>query len=338
MSQMIRRARLVGPRQLVIERVPKPRPSATEVLVSVKAVGICGTDLHAYAGEHPYILPPIVLGHEASGVVEEVGAEAQEKFRPGQRVLLDPSIYCGKCKNCLNGRFNTCIHLRLLGCQADGALTESLVVEERNLIPLPDDLGFEETALLEPLAVCIHAVDRAGLRGEERVAVFGAGPIGLLTVQLLKRVFGLPLVAVVEPENAKRAKALALGADLALEPIETAPLKGEGINLIFECSGSYQALGSALEILTRGGTLVLVGVLTDVQAINLSLVQEHELSLLGTLIYTRQDLSRAVSVARTQVVDLLSLITHRFSLEETPRAFEYLLQRPKGHIKSVIYL
>jgi len=195
------RARLVAPEKILLEKVDIPQVGEKEVLIKVKVCGICGSDIHSYRGKHPFVHPPIVLGHEFSGTVHRVG-DGVKDFSPGDKVTVEPNIVCGKCYNCLHGRYNICANLKVIGCVGyDGAF----------------EVSFEEAALAEPTAVALHAVRKAGQKIGDRVVILGAGTIGLLTLQVAK-LAGAKEVIVTDLIDFRLDKAKDLGASEIINP------------------------------------------------------------------------------------------------------------------------
>lgn len=206
-----------GPGRIAVESRPILPPAPDQLVLEVRACGLCGTDVHILDGEYP-ATPNIALGHECAGVVVEVGAAVRE-FRPGDRVAIDPNTACRACAACRRGDGHLCAHLEALGVTRDGGFAERCVVPAAQAYQLPDDMDFEAAALAEPLSCCLHGLDLAGVRSGNRVIVLGAGPIGLLMTQLV-RAAGAAWILVADPVASKRELAGRLGADLVLGPAE----------------------------------------------------------------------------------------------------------------------
>jgi len=178
----MKQARLIEPETIVLEEVERPVPANTQVLIAVKRIGICGSDIHAYYDRHPYISCPIVQGHEFSGEVVELGSGV-DRLSPGDRVTVMPQLVCGVCLPCTQGRYHICNELKVIGCQADGAAREFIPVDQDLVVKLPGDMSFDHGAMVEPVAVGVHALGRLGDVTGKSLLVFGAGPIGNLTAQ-----------------------------------------------------------------------------------------------------------------------------------------------------------
>jgi 2-desacetyl-2-hydroxyethyl bacteriochlorophyllide A dehydrogenase len=308
-----------------IEDGPIPEPGAGELRVRAQAVGICGSDLHALADEHPFIELPVVPGHEAAGVVDAVG-DGVEGFAPGDPVLLEPNLVDHQCFYCESGRYNLCQHLRVVGCQTSGALAEAFVAPAERFHRVPAGMSMAEAAMVEPLATATHAVRLGGdLRGKA-VAVLGAGSIGLLTM-LAARAGGAKAIAVTDPLEAKRSIAIGLGADLAVDPsaddaiTEIRERLPHRPDVVFDCVSTQASTDQAIALALKGGTVVVEGVATGPVSIPLQLVQDRELRLQGTAMYVREDVERAIELIAAGDVPARQLVTHTFPLGDAEAAF-----------------
>ncbi|MCU1650495.1 MAG: hypothetical protein JWQ60_1644 [Pseudonocardia sp.] len=309
-----------------VERVPWPgAPAEREVLVRSRLVGICGSDTHACAGEHPFMPLPYRPGHEVVGVVAAVGPGVDD-LAEGDRVVLEPNLVCGKCRQCLDGRYNICRNLAVFGCQTVGAMADEFVVAADRLHRLPDGLSFELAALIEPLATPVHAVRRAGIGPGSRVAVLGAGPIGLLAL-VAARAAGAEVVVVTDVLAAKRDRARRLGADAALDATDADLVEqarralGDGADVVLDCVAIRSSMTQAVELVDKGGTVLVVGIAAGPTTIPLHLVQDREISVIGSLMYVRQDVQRAIDLLAGGAVAADDLITATFPLDRAAEAF-----------------
>jgi len=272
--------------------VPRPRISPEEVLVEVRVCGICGSDVHGMDGSTGRRKPPIIMGHEASGVIAEVGA-AVTSWRVGQRVTFDSTAYCGKCHFCACGAVNLCDNRQVLGVSCDefkrdGAFAQFVAVPARILVEIPDEVGFEQAAMAEPVAIAVHAVARVPLNRDDTVVVIGAGVIGLLIIQAL-RARGCARIIAVDVKRHRLDLAEQLGADRGISP-EDADVAGEvrkltggrGADVVVEAVGLNATVGSALRIVRKGGAVGLVGNLAPAVELPLQTVVTRELTLLGS--------------------------------------------------------
>jgi len=278
--------------KLLYEEVPDPRLAHDEVLLEVKACGICGSDVHGLDGSTGRRIPPLIMGHEASGVIAQVG-EAVQGFKPGERVTFDSTVWCGECWHCRRGEVNLCEHRRVLGVscaeyRCHGAYAEYVSVPSRILYRIPDEVGFSSAAMVEPLSVAMHAVRLARPEIQETAVVIGAGTIGLFVLQCLKA-SGCASVLVADVDPNKLGRARECGAELALDPAAPAfaeavlsRTNGRGADMAIEAVGLGAALQSALSSVRKGGRVVLVGNLSPKVDIPLQAVVSRQISLIGS--------------------------------------------------------
>ncbi len=335
--------KLYGPHDLRFVEDPMPQPRPGEALVRVRAVTICQSDVYYY--RHGRIgdtvsEDPLVLGHEFSGRVTEVGPEVTG-IRDGDLVAIEPAISCGHCRYCREGNPNLCLKLAFAGTPpCHGGLREYVSYQPEFLFPLPEDFSAEEGALLEPLGVAIHSWDLGGLRVAETVAIVGCGPIGLLLVELAG-IAGATQVLAVDPLAYRRALAAQLGAipiapedDLVQRALDYTD--GYGVDVAIEAAGTASAQEEAAQMVRRGGRLVLVGIPPEDK-----LVMTHHLVRrkgLTIKMVRRMKLTypRAIALVKQNMVDLGRLITHRFPLEQGEEAFRLVENYADGVIKAVV--
>jgi len=335
------RAKLIGREKIQLEKVNLSLPKKGEVLIRVKFCGICGSDIHAYRGTHPFVHPPIVLGHEFSGTVFRVGPGVAG-LKEGDPVTVEPNIACGRCYNCLHGRYNICSKLKVIGCVGhDGAFSEYILVPSSKVIKLPEGISFEHAAMIEPTAVAVHAVRKANQKIGQKIVVLGSGPIGLLVMQIA-RAAGADEVIVTDILDSRLKLARRLGTDETVN-ISSQDLKEivfqrwgiEGVDLVYDCVGIEQTLFQAMQIARKGIRIMIVGVPHQKIEINFELVQDRELELMGCLMYVREDFLTALSLIVNNKIDVDSLITHQFDLEKVEKAFD-LIQRKNGESIKIL--
>ena len=323
--------RLHGPSDLRVENVPfdatlKP----DEVLIRVRATGVCGSDLHPYETGSigsTQLHEPLVLGHEFSGVIEEIGADV-ENVEVGARVAVDPAWVCGTCRECLNGNPNMCRRQRFCGLAPDdGSLRHRLVAPARFCHRVPDSVSDASAALLEPLGIALHATDLARIRVGSRVAILGAGPIGLCLAQTVKAA-GAGTVWISDPLAYRQKFAEKFGA---------LPLpEGAEADVVIEAAWAKESVQTAMELVRPGGTVVLVGIpFQDEVAFKHSVARRKGLTILMSR-RMKNVYARCLQLVEQGKVDLESLVTHRFSLEETPRAFALNAKYGEEVIKIII--
>jgi L-iditol 2-dehydrogenase len=330
---------------LELTEMSAPEPGPGDLLVKVRACGICGSDVHGYDGSTGRRIPPIVMGHEAAGEVVSVGA-AVKGFRPGDRVTFDSTVYCGECHFCRRGEINLCDHRRVLGVSCGeyrqhGALAEYVVVPERIAYPLPAGLAYEHAAMVEPVSIALHAVNRTPVRLGDTAVVLGAGMIGLLVVQALRQA-GCARVIAVDVDDFKLNLAKKLGADIGLNPNagnvveEVQKLTGgRGADIAIEAVGATVSVQMAIACLRKGGALTLVGNLAPKIELPLQTVVTRELILNGSCASSGEypaclDL---MAQGRIQVEPLISV---RIPLAECPAWFARLYAKEPGLMKVIV--
>jgi L-iditol 2-dehydrogenase len=314
---------LYEPGDIRIEQRPVPTPAEREVLVEVRTVGVCGSDVHYY--EHgrigSYVVErPLVLGHEVAGVVVERGARAQ-RHPVGQRVALEPGVPCGSCEECRHGRYNLCADVRFFATPpVDGAFARYVTIHEDYAFALPDGLSDTGGALLEPLSVAIWACWKGGVGLGSRVLVTGAGPIGNLAVQTA-RAAGATTLAVADVNAERLTRALQVGATAAIDTSTRALVPADGpFDVLLECSGNAEVTGAGLLALRPAGTAVLVGMGPGLEArLPVAALQQRELVLTGTFRYANT-YPTAIALAAAGRVDLDGLVDERYPLAATDAA------------------
>jgi L-iditol 2-dehydrogenase len=315
------------------------------LLVRVQACGICGSDVHGYDGSTGRRIPPIVMGHEAAGVVAETGS-AVTRFKAGDRVTFDSTVYCGKCRFCGRGDINLCDNRRVLGVSCGeyrqhGCYAEFVVVPERISYHLPASVSFEQAAMIEPISIAFHAVNRSPVQLGASAVVVGSGMIGLLVVQAL-RLAGCGKIIAVDLDDQKLALARTLGADAGLNAkngdLPKAVLEltgGLGADLAIEAVGATAPIQTAIASLRKGGSLTLVGNVSPRIELPLQAVVTRELSLYGSCA-SRGDYPACIEMLASGRLRVEPLISARASLEETPGWFERLYRQEPGLMKVIV--
>jgi len=331
--------------ELVIEEAPTPEPKSDEVLVEVRACGICGSDVHGMDGSTGRRKPPVIMGHEASGVIAAVGKDTAD-WRIGDRVTFDSTIYCGKCHFCRGGITNLCDSRRVLGVSCEeyqqaGAFAEYVAVPQRILYRLPDGLSFESAAMVEPLSVAFHAVKRTPVNPGDTAVVIGAGVIGLLCIQSL-RAAGCAKVFAVDIDSERLALACSLGADEGLKADEAdvagevhSRTSGRGADVAFEAVGLSSTVQSALSALRKGGSLALVGNLSPKIDLPLQAVVTREITLYGSCA-SCGEYAECLGMMARGAVNVEPLISAVGPLAEGAKWFKRLYEREAGLIKVIL--
>jgi L-iditol 2-dehydrogenase len=331
--------------RLEVVDVPMPRPSADEILVRVEACGICGSDVHGYDGSSGRRLPPIIMGHEAAGTVAATGANVRD-LREGDRVTFDSTIYCGKCEYCLKGDVNLCNNRQVLGVSTpefrrEGAFAEFVVVPRLVVYPLPEEIPFSQAAMIEPLAVAVHAVSLAEITPDTTALVVGAGMIGLLVLQVLKDA-GCRQVYVVDIDDTRLRMATDLGATATINAksadtlAELQKLTGDaGIDVSFEAVGSTPTVKSAIESVRKGGTVVLIGNVTATVELPLQVVVSRQITLRGSAA-SSGEYPKCIELLARGAVKVDPLITAVAPLEQGQEWFDRLHSREPNLMKVVL--
>lgn len=337
---------LHGPLDMRIEDVTPPALGDDDVLVDVKAVGICGSDVHYYRegriGEF-VVEKPLILGHETGGIVSAVGKNVKT-VRVGDRVAVEPGIPCRACEWCKTGRYNLCPDVRFHATPpVDGTLCEQIVMPADFVTPVPDHVSFEEVAMFEPLSVAIHACRRGGVGPGKSVLVAGAGPIGLVSL-MVALAFGATRVFVTDLHPHRRRLALELGAEAAFPgdgDVAAAVMdhtQGRGVDVAIECAGAEAALSSCLMSCARGGQVVVVGLSAqDFYKVPLNHLAQKELDIKGIFRYV-YTYPAALDLVASGRVDVAKIITHRFPFDQVETGFEYAETGKDGAVKVIINL
>jgi len=331
--------------QLVYKEVPEPHPGPDEVKIQVKACGICGSDVHGMDGSTGRRIPPVIMGHEAAGVIVERGAEVTA-WREGDRVTFDSTIYCGTCYFCRRGATNLCDRRRVLGVSCDeyrrdGAFAEYVIVPQHILYLLPEMISFQQAALVEALSVAFHAVERTPISLNDTAVVVGAGMIGLLVIQSL-RLAGCGRIIAVDLDPHRLDLACELGADEGLNPdtqdvveITRRYTAGRGADVAFEMVGLSPTLNLAVESLRKGGTLTLVGNLSPRAELPLQSVVTQELSLQGTCA-SRGEYPACLDMIARGAINVDAMISAVAPLAEGALWFDRLYHKEPGLLKVIL--
>ncbi|MEA4966073.1 MAG: alcohol dehydrogenase catalytic domain-containing protein [Oscillospiraceae bacterium] len=334
--------RYLGDQKLAVEDMPTPRPGAGEVLLRVRACGICGSDVHGWLGKTGRRIPPMTMGHEFSAEVVENGPGAG-KFQPGDGVIVQPICFCGHCKNCQTGLTNYCLNKIFFGVLTkDGAMAEYLCAPEQQLYPLPSGCSYEVGALAEPYAVAYGAVKKAGNLAGKRVMIIGAGAIGLCILQLAALQRPAQLL-VCDLSDSRLATARSLGATATVNPGNTDYLQavsdltgGEMIDISLEAVGVQATANQSIRVLTIGGRAVWVGMSQREMEINMQDIVCSAREILGSFNYTHREFGEVVSLLGSGKMAASQLISRVCSLEEAPQAFEDLYHKPDELIKIIL--
>lgn len=339
----MRQAILVEPKHIEFKEVAEPKAAdltAHQVLVNIKRIGICGSEIHSYHGLHPATFYPVVQGHEYSGVVMAVGSEVTV-CKPGDHITARPQLVCGKCNPCKRGQYNVCEHLRVQAFQADGAAQDFFVVDDDRVAKLPEGMSLDYGAMIEPSAVGAHASNRTDVKGKN-VVVSGAGTIGNLIAQFcIAR--GAKNVLITDVSDLRLAKARECGIKHTLN-ITKKTLKEaaqelfgeEGYQVGFEVAGVEVSIRSLMETIEKGSDIVVVAVFAKDPALSMFYLGEHELRLIGSMMYRHEDYLTAIDYVNKNIVNLKPLVSNRFAFEEYDDAYKFIDTHRETSMKVLI--
>ncbi|MFX0063845.1 MAG: zinc-binding dehydrogenase [Candidatus Hermodarchaeota archaeon] len=327
----MKRILIKDPNMINLEEIPDPSPGFGEIKLQIAYCGICGSDLHAYQGKHPFISLPATPGHEFSARIVELGEGVNERgmsFEIGQRVTCEPSLVCGQCYLCKTGRYNICENLRVMGCQAEGAMSEYIIVPAEKVVPIPEELSLKHAVLVEPLAVAVHAIRNSKINIGDNVVILGAGTIGLFLLQMAK-LAGAKNIIVTDIQENRLALAKDLGATRVINAAEEDPMRillkekpFEGWEIVFEAVGIETTMQQALDIVRKGGKVIVVGVFGAETTVIMKNVQDREIEIIGTLMYVMRDIKDAIDLIASRKVKVEFLITSVYKLEQAEEAFK----------------
>lgn len=325
---------------------PDPEIGPNDVLVRVKAVGVCGSDVHGYTGETGRRIPPVIMGHEASGTVEAVGARVAG-VGVGDRVCFDSTIYCNECAACQRGAYNRCEQRQVLGVSVPdmpkrhGCMAELVTVPGWTVHPMPEGLSFREAALLEPVSIGLHAARRGQVADGDVALIIGCGTIGLFLLQAA-RLEGARRIIVSDLDKSRLELARQLGADVAVHPRERdlaavvrEETDGEGVDVSFEVVGFAATLQQAVDAASTGGRVVLVGNLTPKIELNIPDIISRELTLIGTYA-SGGEYRDAIDLVTAGRIDVRTLISDARPLSEGQEAFDRLYEGESGLVKIIL--
>lgn len=323
-----------------VSDIPKPERKHGEILIKVLACGICGSDRHFIKGEFP-TKPPVVLGHEFGGIIEEVGSDSH--YKVGSKVTVDPNIFCGKCEFCGNGQVSFCINLSALGVHRDGGMSKFVSVPESQIYVLPDTVPDNHLAFCEPISCCLRGLDLARIEVGNTVLIIGGGAIGLIMIQLAK-LSGAKVIILSTRQKERRELALKLGATHTIDPNSvsldeaingTGGLSIDGVDVVLECAGTIKTFEDSISVVKRGGTVIVFGVTPEGETAKISplTIMNKEIRIQGSWInpFTH---GRAAAIVASGVLDLDSLISKVISIDDLPEIFAN--PPGKGDIKYIV--
>lgn len=342
----MRAALLETERHLVLTEVPMPAiQGADQVLIQVKTVGVCGSEVHAFHGTHPYRTAPVVLGHEIAGDIVSAG-KAVTRFRPGDRVLVDPQWTCGECAYCQAGDINLCPSKKVLGTPAwPGAFGEYIIAPEKSVFRLPDNLSYTQGSLIEPLTVAVHVARQANLMSGESVAILGTGSIGGMLAGVCHTQGAESIITVDIHQHCLDAARERLGAthdflvpdENLVERVKELSAGGEGVDVVFVTADDASLVSQGIQMTRRRGRIVLVALLT-VSPLQLKAYEiiGKELQIVGSNMSNHEDVGKAIQLTASGQVDVLAIATHQLSIEEAQQGLELAETKSNGAIKVIL--
>ncbi len=330
---------LENPGNVFCTEIDKPVRKRHEALIRLKAAGICGSDIGAFRGTNKLVSYPRVIGHELAGIIEEIDEDNPGGFKKGDRVIVDPYLYCGYCYPCSIGRTNCCTDLHVLGVHTDGGMAEYFVHPDHMLTAVPEGVDWVEAALAEPLTIALHGVHRGRLKAGETCVVFGAGAIGILAGMAAKAYGANVILIDVVQERLDFASELGLGVTINSsieDPVKRVQELTNGVmaQLVMECSGANQAIRMALDLASHAGRITLTGWPSKDTLLPTDMITRKELDILGARNSVRE-FEEVAELIREKKVDVRKILTKCVTLEEVPEMVRRIEQEPGNYLKVV---
>ena len=327
---------LKEPNDISIKEIAKPEFKEGYALIKIVSMGICGSDIGAFRGANPMVSYPRVIGHELAGIVEQIG-ENPKGIKVGDRVVVDPYVYCGECYPCSLGRTNCCESLKTLGVHIDGGMTEYLLHPAHMLFPLDDEIPWELAPLSEPLNISLHGIHRANLQAGEHMAIFGAGAIGLLAALAAKAYGATPIL--IDPVEERLAHARSLGVELTCTPEKAVEFVEEHTNgrmaeVVLEASGANPAIRCCLDVVSFAGRVVFTGWPKQETSLPTNLITSKELNVLGGR-NGKNEIPEALELIKSGAVDIRAILSKVISIDEAPEAVREQSEFPGRYLKIV---
>lgn len=332
---------MTAPKKIEFRKIAIPETGDNQVLVKIKKIGVCGSDIHVYHGTHPFTSYPVTQGHELSAEIVEIGKNV-EGFTIGQKVTIEPQVYCGTCHPCRHGKYNLCESLKVMGFQTTGTASEYFAVDASKVTPLPENLTFNEGAMIEPLAVTVHACNRFPEMKGAKVAVLGAGPIGILLAQSAKGL-GAESVLITDVSDTRLEIAKSVGVEFTANTMNVdfgdAMVNAFGpdkADVIYDCAGNDITMGQAIKYARKGSKIVLVAVFGKMATVDLAVLNDHELDLDTSMMYRHEDYVAAIRMVSEGKIQLKPLMTKHFAFEDYQKAYEFIDNNREISMKILI--
>lgn len=330
-----------SPKTIEFRTIPVPGLSKGQVLVKVMRIGICGSDIHVYHGTHPSTSYPVTQGHEVSCEIIKCSPDV-EGFLPGQKCTIEPQLFCGKCYPCRNGKYNLCENLKVMGFQTTGVASEYFAVDASKITVLPEEFSHDEGCLIEPLAVAVHAVRKIGNVEGKNIAVIGSGPIGNLVMQTLKA-YGATKVLMTDVSDFRLKFAGECGADYLVNTYSEdfsnklnfwfGPDKAD---VIVDCAGNDKTIDQAIQNARKGSLIMLIAVFEKKAIVDLAKLNDSELNLDTSMMYTHIDFLNAIELVQKKKVNLQKMISKHFAFSDFQAAYEFIDKHRETTMKVII--
>ena len=333
---------MITPGIIKFREIDVPKAGPGEIVVRTQMIGICGSDIHVYHGKHHSTPYPVTQGHEISADIVEIG-EGVEGFEVGQKVTIEPQVVCGHCHPCRNGKYNLCESLKVMGFQTPGTASEYFAVDDSKIPPIPQNMSFECGAMIEPLAVAVHAINRfhEGIEGK-KVVVLGAGPIGNLVAQAAKGM-GAAEVMITDVSDFRLELASKCGIDYTVNTLKqdfnTAMIEAFGpdkADVIYDCAGNNITMNQAIRCARKGSTIILVAVFADMATVDLAILNDHELDLNTSMMYRHEDYVEAIELVNAGKINLQELQSKVYPFAKYQEAYEFIEANRETTMKVLI--
>ena len=332
--------KLETPRNIALVELEKPVPGPGEALIRIKTAGICGSDIGAFRGTNSLVSYPRIIGHELAGLIESIPEDNPKGFKVGDKVIVDPYLYCGDCYPCSIGRTNCCTSLKVLGVHVDGGMAEYFCHPANMLVKMPDDMSWTDAAMAEPLTISLHGIHRGGLKAGEYCAIIGAGPIGLLAAMIAQAYDAHAILIDLVQERLDFAKQL--GVEYVInsgnEDAEARVREITGGNMaqqVMECSGANAAVLSTLNLVSNAGRITLTGWPKHETPIPTDVITKKEVDIRGART-SAGEFEEAIELIYTRKVDVQKILTKTISMEEAPETIIDIEKNPGSYMKVVV--
>lgn len=337
---MMKAVKLEKPREIALVELEKPVPGPGEALIRIKTAGICGSDIGAFRGTNSLVSYPRVIGHELAGIIESIPEDNPKGFKVGDKVIVDPYLYCGDCYPCSIGRTNCCTSLKVLGVHVDGGMAEYFCHPANMLVKMPDDMSWTDAAMAEPLTISLHGIHRGGLKAGEYCAIIGAGPIGLLAAMIAQAYDAHAILIDLVQERLDFAKEL--GVEYVINSgTEDAEARvreitgGHMAQQVMECSGANAAVLSTLKLVSNAGRITLTGWPKNETPMPTDVITKKEVDIRGART-SAGEFEEAIELIYTRKVDVQKILTKTITLAEAPETVIDIEKNPGNYMKVVV--